>query len=201
MDNNLRNFRLKLIFLALCILILLAVKGHIKLGYAPELERKSIAVAFDYYGAFEKEIEILVSHLEEAYMEVRGIRDIYSVSEPGRGYILCQFSEQIRLDEAYVQISDITAYVYADFPEGVNRPVITRSASDSYPVYISWFPIKRESDAAYIREAYEAVPGAGEVELGGRKKKELMVELHTGRLTGMALSSDVLGSRLRSSNL
>ena len=33
MDNNFRDFRLKLIFLALCILLLLAIKGHIRLGY------------------------------------------------------------------------------------------------------------------------------------------------------------------------
>ena len=37
MNDNFRNFRLKLIFLALCILILLAIKGHVNLGYAPEL--------------------------------------------------------------------------------------------------------------------------------------------------------------------
>ena len=37
MDNNFRDFRLKLIFLALCILILLAIKGHIKLGFVPVL--------------------------------------------------------------------------------------------------------------------------------------------------------------------
>ena len=201
MDNNFRDFRLKLIFLALCILLLLAIKGHIRLGYAPEQEKKSIAVAFDYYGSFEKDVEVLVSRLEEAYMEVRGIKDIYSVSEPGRGYILCQFSDQTRIDEAYVQISDITAYVYADFPAGVNRPVITRSSSDSYPVYIAWFSYEKAGDADRIREAYEAVSGVGEVELGGRKKKELMVELHSGRLAGMALPGEALGSMLRSSNL
>ena len=201
MDNNFRDFRLKLIFLALCILLLLAIKGHIRLGYAPEQEKKSIAVAFDYYGSFEKDVEVLVSRLEEAYMEVRGIKDIYSVSEPGRGYVLCQFSDQTRIDEAYVQISDITAYVYADFPAGVNRPVITRSSSDSYPVYIAWFSNEKAGDADRLREAYEAVSGVGEVELGGRKKKELMVEFHTGRLAGMALPGEALGSMLRSSNL
>ena len=201
MDNNFRDFRLKLIFLALCILLLLAIKGHIRLGYAPEQEKKSIAVAFDYYGSFEKDVEVLVSRLEEAYMEVRGIKEIYSVSEPGRGYVLCHFSDQTRIDEAYVQVSDITAYVYADFPAGVNRPVITRSSSDSYPVYIAWFSNEKAGDADRIREAYEAVSGVGEVELGGRKKKELMVEFHTGRLAGMALPGEALGSMLRSSNL
>ena len=85
MDNNFMNFRLKLIFLALCILILLAIRGHIRLGYAPELEKKSIAVAFEYYGALEKEVEYLVSQLEEAYMELEGIKSIHSVSEPGKG--------------------------------------------------------------------------------------------------------------------
>ena len=44
MNDNFRNFRLKLIFLALCILILLAIKGHVNLGYAPELEKKSIII-------------------------------------------------------------------------------------------------------------------------------------------------------------
>ncbi|MBO7431150.1 MAG: efflux RND transporter permease subunit [Spirochaetia bacterium] len=201
MDNNFRDFRLKLIFLALCILILLAIKGHIKLGFVPELEKKNISVAFNYYGAFEKEVEVLVSSLEEAYMDVRGIKDINSVSEAGKGYILCQFSDRTSLDEAYVQLSDITAHVYADFPEGVNRPVITRSSSDLYPVFISWFPLEKEGIADRIREAYEAIPGTGKVELGGQKKKELMVNLHTDRLAGMALSSDGLDSRLRSSNL
>ena len=201
MDNNFMNFRLKLIFLALCILILLAIRGHIRLGYAPELEKKNIAVAFDYYGAFEKEVENLVSKLEEAYMELDGIKSIHSVSEPGKGYILCIFSDKTSLDKAYVQLSDITANVWTEFPEGVNRPSITQSSRDAYPVYISYFPLEREIDADLIKEAYEAVPGVGDVELGGRKKQELMVELHSGRLAGMALPGDTLGSRLRSSNL
>jgi hypothetical protein len=201
MDNNFMNFRLKLIFLALCILILLAIKGHIKLGYAPGLEKKSIAVAFDYYGAFEKEVEVLVSRLEEAYMELNGIKNIHSVSEPGKGYILCMFSDKTRLDEAYVQISDITSNVWADFPRGVNRPSITRSSKDTYPVYISYFPLEKEGIADLAKKAYEAVPGVGNVELGGRKKKELMVELKSGRPVGMALPGEALGSRLRSSNL
>ena len=171
MDNNYMNFRLKLIFLALCILILLAIKGHIRLGYAPETEKKSIAVAFDYYGAFEKEVEALVSRLEEAYMELDGIKNLHSVSEPGKGYIIVMFSDKTRLDEAYVQISDITSAVWSDFPEGVNRPSITRSSMDTYPVYISYFPLEKEADAAFIKKAYEAVPGVGNVELGGRKKR------------------------------
>ena len=201
MDNNFMNFRLKLIFLALCILILLAIRGHIKLGYAPELEKKSIAVAFEYYGALEKEVEYLVSQLEEAYMELEGIKSIHSVSEPGKGYILCLFSDETSLDKAYVQLSDITANVWTDFPEGVNRPSITRSSRDTSPVYISYFSLEKETEADLIKEAYEAVPGVGAVELGGRKKKELIVELHSGRLADMVMPGEALGSMLRSSNL
>jgi len=201
MDNNFMNFRLKLIFLALCILILLAIKGHIRLGYAPELEKKSIAVAFDYYGAFEKEIEMLVSRLEEAYMELNGIKNIHSVSEPGKGHILCMFSDKTRLDEAYVQISDITSNVWSDFPEGVNRPSITWSSKDTYPAYIAYFPLEKEGTADFVKKAYEAVSGVGYVELGGWKKKELLVELKSGQPAGMALPGDALGSILRSSNL
>ena len=76
------------------------------MGYAPELEKKSISVAFDYYGSFEKDVEVLVSRLEDAYMELNGLKSIHSVSEPGRGYIVCQFSDKTRLEDAYVQISE-----------------------------------------------------------------------------------------------
>ena len=190
-----------MIFLALCILILLAIRRHISLGYAPELEQKSIAVAFDYYGAYEKEVEILVSRIEEVYMELDGIKSINSVSEPGRGYIFCLFSDKINLDEAYVQISDITAHVWASFPEGVNRPVITKSSNDDYPIYISYFSLEMRPYADRIKEAYEAVSGVGDVLAGSQEKKELMIELHTDRLSGSLLSSQGLDSKLRSSNL
>ena len=201
MNDNFRNFRLKLIFLALCILILLAIKGHVNLGYAPELEKKSISVAFDYYGSFEKDVEVLVSRLEDAYMELNGLKSIHSVSEPGRGYIVCQFSDKIRLEDAYVQISDITAGAWSDFPEGVNRPTITSSSRDASPIYISYFPQEKENEADLIKSAYDAVPGVGEVELGGRKRRELMLNLHSHRLAGMSLPGASLGSKLRSSNL
>ncbi|MBR3672023.1 MAG: efflux RND transporter permease subunit [Spirochaetia bacterium] len=201
MNDNFRNFRLKLIFLALCILILLAIKGHVNLGYAPELEKKSISVAFDYYGSFEKDVEVLVSRLEDAYMELNGLKSIHSVSEPGRGYIVCQFSDKTRLEDAYVQISDITAGAWSDFPEGVNRPTITSSSRDASPIYISYFPQEKENEADLIKAAYDAVPGVGEVELGGRKRRELMLNLHSHRLAGMSLPGASLGSKLRSSNL
>ena len=195
------DYRLKLIFLALCILMLLVIKRHITLGYAPELSQKSIAVAFDYYGAFEKEVEALVSRIEEAYMEVGGIKSVSSVSEPGKGYVLCLFSDKTSLDEAYVQISDITAHVWADFPDGVNRPVIFKSSNDNYPIFISYYSLETEPYIGNIKEAYEAIPGVGEVQIGGRKKKELMIELNTDLLSGMALPSQEVDNKLRSSNI
>ena len=200
-NNNLNDYRLKLIFLALCILMLLVIKRHITLGYAPELSQKSIAVAFDYYGAFEKEVEALVSRIEEAYMEVGGIKSVSSVSEPGKGYVLCLFSDKTSLDEAYVQISDITAHVWADFPDGVNRPVIFKSSNDNYPIYISYYSLEAEPYIGNIKEAYEAIPGVGEVQIGGRKKKELMIELNTDLLSGMALPSQEVDNKLRNSNI
>ena len=201
MDNNFRNFRMKLLFLALCILILLAIKGHVKLGYVPELDNKSITVAFDYYGAFEKEVEYLVSKLEEAYMELDLIKHIQSVSEPGKGYIVCLFYDRTDLDMAYVQISDITAHVWSGFPKEVNRPVITSNTKDAYPVFISCFPQEDSIDADRIKEAYESVSGVGEVHMGGQKKMELMIELHPGQIFSTVLSGDSAGRRLRNSNL
>ena len=198
-DNN--EIRKILLLLLLWILFFLAIKWHVSLGLLPESDTKNISVSFDYYGAFEEQVETLVLKIEEACSQLRGIKNVSSVSEPGKGYIFCTFSDRTSLDNAYVQVSDATAHVYAGFPKGVNRPVITRNSPDSYPVFISFFPLEQKEKCDYIKKSYESVPGSGEVSVGGYEKKELYIQLHSNLLSGMRLSPEAVGSLLQSSNL
>ena len=198
---NIHDMRKILILLLLWILFFLAIRWHASLGLLPESGNRSIMVSFDYYGAFEEQVESLVLQIEEACAQVKGIREISSVSEPGKGSILCTFSDRTSLDSAYVQISDAANQAYAAFPKGVGRPEIIRDSPGSSPVFISFFPPEVEEKVDYIKKSYESMAGSGDVSVGGRKRKEVQLHLHSDVLSGMGLPADAVGSLLRRSNL
>ena len=182
---NLSPFRCRLVYSVLMGIFICTVCRTGSLALVPGTEKKDISVEFRYEGAFEEEIEELVSVLEEAYSTIDGMKEIFSVSRTGLGRILVSFDSDTDLDRAYVRISDETARCFADFPERVNRPLITKGDNSDYPVFVAVCgdPGKEEE----IRKLIEGIPGTADVTVGGTARNEISVEIDSGKLFSAGL--------------
>lgn len=190
-----------MIYTLSCIILLLVIFHRISFGFLPEYGNKSIAIRFEYYSAFETEIEKLISRLEEEYMGLKGITEVFSMAEVGKGYILCKFSDKTNLDDAYLQVSDATSFIYSDFPGGVNRSEIIKSGIDDKPVFIASFKKNCSFETEQIKKMFSAHPDAGEVEIGGETKKELLIQADIEKLSQMGMSLDDVNKAIWKNNL
>ena len=185
---------------ALGILLLLSAAA-IRLGYLPEAEDKSIQVRFEFQGAFEEEVEGLITDpLESELSRIRGVQEILSLSEQGSSRVSLAFSPETDLDRAYLRVREAVDRVRSSLPAAVQRPSIIRSGFGSRPVFIAAFPRDGAFGAEALRSRFESVPGSGEIEIGGGGEQEIRILFDPQKLAARRLSVLDLVRCLRSAN-
>ena len=166
-----------MVFLFLLLLASVVLVGmRIPLSFLPGAEGLSLQVLIEYRGAFEGEVErIITIPLENALSEIRGVAEIFSLSEPGQSRIHLVLSEGSSLEDAYLETREKVDRLYKQLPPMVQRPLILRSDPRNDPVFIAAFPRKPSVSEENLKRRFQAVEGVGEVEVGGSTKEEIMV--------------------------
>ncbi|MBW8002837.1 MAG: efflux RND transporter permease subunit [Planctomycetes bacterium] len=185
------------------LLVLLAVSSlSIPLGYLPGSAKKSIMIRLEYKGAFENQIEkVITNPMEEELSKIAGIKELFSVSEQEKSSINITFFPEINLDEAYLRVREEVDYVYSALPEGVQRPVISKSDINDRPVFIAAFEKKPYLTEDYLKRVFENIKGTGEIEVGGGFKEEVRITFLPENLSLSNITLQDLISSLRSSNI
>jgi HAE1 family hydrophobic/amphiphilic exporter-1 len=188
--------------LAVITIIMVFYASGIAPGYLPEEGEKSILIRIEYKGAFETDIERLISEpLERELSKITGIKELFSVSEQSKARIHLSFYPESDFAACYMKVREVVDYVHASFPPGVQRPVIIKSDIKDRPVFIAAFDKEEAPDEDHVRRIFENIDGAGEIEIGGGFKKEVQLHLSLEKLSARQLAIiDVVGS-LRQNNL
>jgi HAE1 family hydrophobic/amphiphilic exporter-1 len=191
--------RVLLTLLGLCAL-LTPLALSVPLGYLPRPVRKSILVTVERRGAFEEEVErALIEPLEEAVARIPGLQEMFCLAERERARINLTFLPDSNLDRAYLEVREAVQAAYLTLPEDVQRPVILKSDLSGRPVFIAAFPPGAEAEE--LERRFEAVEGAGEVEIGGGGRPELLVSYDAQKLAAAGLSFEQIVQALRRSNV
>jgi HAE1 family hydrophobic/amphiphilic exporter-1 len=190
-----------LFLLIILTLVLLFYGRGIELGYLPPSAHKTVSVTVEYRGAFEDQIERLVTWpLEEEVSRIPGIKELFSVSEQEKARLYIRFFPETDLDQAYLAVREAVDRLYAALPEGVQRPILGKSDWNSRPVFIAALGAGQRFNEDYIKSQFENVEGAGEVEIGGGSKQEIQIALHADRAAQAAVTINELVTRLRGNN-
>src|SRR5919197_1359455 len=177
------------------ILFGLVAGSRIGISQFPDVDFPSINVSVAYEGAAPEVIENnVVEPLEEALVQVEGIRAIDSRSLQGQASISIELDIDRDVDVALQDAQTRVSQAARLLPRDINPPVISKSNPEDAPIL--WiglsgpFPRQLLSDIARyrVRERLQTVPGVGEVTTGGSLDRNVRIWIDADRLNSHGLT-------------
>ena len=175
----------------------------------PDVEIPVLTIQTLYPGASPAAVEREVTkRIEETVNTISGVRHVQSTSTEGFSSILVEFRLGVNIHSAQQDAQAKINALAAQFPEGVEAPVIQRYDLTAMPV----ISVAVESPAAdiktlsslaekVIKKRLETVPGVGEVRLVGQARREIQILVDRDRLRALGLSYAQVAAALRRENL
>lgn len=127
---RLPSFKILLVFLCISLVgIFLINKLPVKL--APGRDLPTLSISFSAGSMQSRVVEMEVtSKLEGLLSRVKGVRNIYSNSYNGSGYITIELNKNIDISSARFEVATLIRQVYPSFPDEVSYPVLSAKRSD-----------------------------------------------------------------------
>ena len=199
-----------LIFFLLLSLIGFAFLPMVPNQLKPQTNQPSISVGFHRKNASSKSVEQEVtSILEGALNQVKGVKEITSSSEVGRGNISLSFVEDTDMQLAAYEVSAMVCNVYRSLPEGVSYPWINVGGSnpDDRPVlvYALLTPPQQPELPGKLREQLENKlqhwPGIKQVSVYGGQSLQWRLTYQLEKIQALGISESDFRSALGLTNL
>ena len=177
-------------------LVVIGASSYARLGVDrfPQVDVPTVMVRTLLPGAGPEEVETLVSDIiEEAVNTVEGIRELRSVSHPGRSSIIATFELNRNIDAAAQDIRDRVSSVMRQLPDDVEPPVVAKYDNESTPVLsiaLSGAKSVRElTELAdkVIKPQIERSTGVGEVQIVGGLERAINIWADADRLAAYRL--------------
>ncbi|HZI07953.1 MAG TPA: efflux RND transporter permease subunit, partial [Archangium sp.] len=183
----------------------LVAAGRIGISQFPDVDYPVISVNVSWEGASPEAVETdIIEPLEEAVMQVEGVKAITSRASQGGGGISVELDLSINVDRALQDVTSKVSQAQNRLPRDVDPPVISKSNPEDNPIVqvgVSG-PFSRQfiSDFARYRlkESLQTVPGVGEVSLGGSLDRNVRIWVDAQKLDARGLTvSDVVSALQR----
>ncbi|WP_430462790.1 efflux RND transporter permease subunit [Thalassolituus sp. LLYu03] len=190
--------------------------GFFAIMVTPKEEEPQIDVTFanvfiGFPGASAREVEQLVAiPAEQVLSEIKGVDDIFSISQPGQAVLTVAFEVGIPREEAILNLYN---QVYSNkdwFPAnlGVTEPVIKPMGIDDVPIMAITLSAQNENvTAAQLTQVAHAlevelkrIPGTRDIYTIGGHHQVVEVELDPARMNGHGLAFDDVRNALLSAN-
>ncbi|HEX2121121.1 MAG TPA: efflux RND transporter permease subunit, partial [Thermoanaerobaculia bacterium] len=146
---------------------------RIGISQFPDVDFPTISVSAAWEGAAPEVIEHdVVEPIEEALMQVEGVRNITSTSRQGSGNVTVELDLARNVDLALQDVQTRVAQVQRRLPRDIEPPVVSKTNPEDQP--IMWVglsgPYSPQMLADYaryrVKEKLQTVPGVGEIQVG-----------------------------------
>jgi hydrophobe/amphiphile efflux-1 (HAE1) family protein len=173
----------------------LVAAREIGISQFPDVDFPTISVSVAWEGASPEAVESdIIEPLEEAVMQVEGVKSLTSSSRQGSGSITVELDLSRNVDLALQDVQTKVSQAQNRLPRDVDPPVISKSNPEDQP--IMWLgvsgPFARQyiSDFARYRlkEVLQTVPGVGEVTLGGSLERNIRIWVDADKLDARGLT-------------
>src|SRR5687768_300149 len=147
---------------------------RIGISQFPDVDFPNISVSVTWEGAAPEVVEDdVVEILEEALVQVEGVRSITSSSRQGGANISVELDLKRPVDLALQDVQTKVAQAQRQLPRDIDPPTVSKSNPEDQP--IMWvglsgpYPPQLLGDFARYRlkEKLQTVPGVGEIMMGG----------------------------------
>jgi multidrug efflux pump len=179
--------------------------GRIGISQFPDVDFPTINVSAVWEGAAPEVMENeIVEPLEEALVQIEGIRNLTSSSRMGS----CNITVEIELSrDVDLALQDVQAKVQQaarSLPRDLDPPVISKSNPEDQPIMMARLggPYPQRVLSDYVRyglkEKLQTIPGIGEISLMGTLERNVRVWLDAARLDEKSLTvRDVISALQR----
>jgi multidrug efflux pump len=155
----------------------LVAGSRIGISQFPDIDFPTISVSVTWEGAAPEVMENdVVEFLEEALIQVEGVKNITSVSRMGSASITLEMNLSRNVDLALQDVQTKISQAQHHLPRDIEPPSISKSNPEDQP--IMWvglsgpYPQRVLSDYARYRlkEKLQTIPGVGEIMVGGLER-------------------------------
>ncbi|HET7705632.1 MAG TPA: efflux RND transporter permease subunit, partial [Thermoanaerobaculia bacterium] len=162
---------------------------RIGISQFPDVDFPTISVGVGWEGAAPEVIEQdVVEVIEEAVMQVEGVRNVTSTSRQGGGNVSIELDLSRNVDLALQDVQTKVAQAARRLPRDIEPPVVSKSNPEDQP--IMWVglsgPYSQQMLADYaryrVKEKLQTVPGVGEIQLGGYLERNVRIWLDGDKL-------------------
>lgn len=187
--------------------VLFGIVAGTKIGISqfPDVDFPNISVSVTWEGAAPEVMENdVVEILEEALIQVEGVRSISSSSRQGAASITLELNLERDVDVALQDVQSKIVAAQRRLPVELDPPVISKSNPEDQP--IMWVALSGPfspqvlSDYARYRlkERLQTVPDVGEIMLGGFLERNIRIWVDASRLDAKGLTAqDVISAVAR----
>ncbi len=179
--------------------------SRIGISQFPDVDSPTISVSVTWEGAAPEVMEHdVVEPLEEAVMQVEGIKSLTSSSRQGSANVAIELDISRNIDLALQDVQTKVSQAQNRLPRDIDPPVISKSNPEDNPIL--WIglsgPFPRQVIADYARyrlkERFQTVPGVGEVTMGGYLDRNVRIWVDADKLNAKGMTvTDVIAALRR----
>ncbi len=178
---------------------------EIGISSMPDVDFPNITVQLTREGAAPEVMEQdVVEVLEEALVQVEGVKSITSVARDGSAQVTIELDLNRDVDVALQDVQSRVSQAQRQLPRDLDPPVISKTNPEDQP--IMWVavsgPFARQfvADVARyrVRERLQTVPGVGEIMMGGYLERNVRIWIDRDKLDEKGLTvSEVVAALQR----
>jgi multidrug efflux pump len=180
----------------------LVAAQRIGISQFPDVDFPTINISVTWEGASPESIESdVVEPIEEAVMQVEGVKSVTSNARQGSGSITVELDLSRNVDLALQDVTTRVSQAQRRLPNDVDPPVISKTNPEDQP--IMWIGLSGPfapqvlSDYANyrIKEKLQTVEGVGEVTLGGSLERNVRIWVDAQKLDAKGLTvTDIIAA-------
>ncbi len=182
----------------------LVAASRIGISQFPDIDFPNISVSVAWEGAAPEVVENdVVEILEEALIQVEGVKTITSSSRMGGANITLEMNLSRNVDLALQDVQSKVSQAQRRLPRDMDPAIISKSNPEDQPIMMvalsGPYPQRVLSDYMRYRlkEKLQTIPGVGEIQVGGLERN-VRIWLDASRMDARAVTvSDVLGALTR----
>ncbi|MGQ9732776.1 MAG: efflux RND transporter permease subunit, partial [Candidatus Zipacnadales bacterium] len=178
------------------------------LEYFPAIDIPVVTVATVYPGAGPDEIEQRVTKpLEDAIAIVSGVDELSSTSQENMSVVVARFEMEVDVDVAAADVRDAVNQARAQFPHGVEAPIVRKLDINALPIVRLGVSGNRSPKDLLnfveeeIKPRFGQVNGVSSVNVTGGEEREIRIEAHKEQLEAVGLSISQLAQLVAAENL
>lgn len=191
-------------------LLVLGVFAFQRLGLDqyPNVDVPIVLVTTTYPGATPETVETDVTRpIENALNAISGLDEVTSTSYEGRSVVRASFKLEVHGPVAAQDVRDKVAALEASFPDGIDKPIISRVNPSDQPILsiavvsdsLGIAALTTIADQRVVRQL-TTVSGVGQATLIGGRKRQIAVGIDEMRMRALGVGIDEVAKTLRNGN-